>query len=188
MSPIRPCSRIASALAGIAAALAAGMSLACISPPHTPMRDQLEVATTIVIFQLESSELAVEKLGPQIEMPLLRGRLRMVEQLKGPPARFARYELSVSCNDLRMDVGDYFLLATTQKGGVLELGRADATVMFVTPAYSRGVGGLPYGSADVKAVMEFLKGTPLPPAFGLRAEPMTQKFHLPPPCEPRQSR
>lgn len=188
MTPARRASRIAGGLVGVAAALASGMSLACISPPRTPMRDQLEVATTIVIFQLESSELSVEKLGPQVEMPLLRGRLRMVEQLRGPPARFARYELSAACNDLRMDVGDYFLLATTQKGGVLELGRADATVMFAASAYSRGVGGLPYGSADVEAVMEFLKGKPLPPAFGLRAKPMTQKFHLPPPCAPRQGR
>ena len=174
---------LAGCLFAMAAWLATGASQACVSPPQTPIRDQLQEATSIAIFQLVSSEYVVERLGPDIETRLLRGRLKVVETLKGQPARFTRYELDAACNDLRMDVSDYFLVATTQRGSVLELGMKDATVMFVASAGSRGTSGLPYGSTDVMAVMEFLKGEPLPPSFGVHALPMTRKYHLPPPCE-----
>ena len=141
------------------------------------MRAQLEVATIIAVFQLESSEFVVERLGEGIDMPLLRGRLKMVETLKGPPARFTRYELSVACNDLRMDVGDYFLLATNQHGSLLRLGSADATLMFVATPYSR----TRLDTRELRAVRAFLKGRPLPASFGLQAAPHTQKYFLPPP-------
>jgi len=175
--------RIRASLVGAVAWLLATSCLACVSPPNTPIRKQLQVATTVAVFQLESSELFVERLGPGLVMPTLRGRVRVVETLKGKPARFVRHELSIACNQLRLDVGDYFLLATTQQGDVLKLGVADATVMFISPAYGRAVEGRPYASRDFQAALDFLQGKPLPAGFGSNAGPMTQKYFVPPPCK-----
>ena len=170
--------RAAVLLAAAVAGLSTGACLACVSPPRTPMRDQLQTATTVTIFQLESSEYLVEPLGEGIEMRLLRGRLKVVETLKGLPARFTRLEINLSCNDLRMDVGDFFLVATTQQGRALTLGVVDATVMHVSAPDARAR----LQSTDLQAVRAFLKGTPLPAGFGSQAAPYTQKYFLPPPC------
>ena len=173
-------SRAAGVLIAVASWLAAGACAACMSPPHTPIREQLQSANRVLIIQVQSAELVVDRLGPRLAASYLSGRVSVVETMKGPKGDFTRFELNLGCNDLRMDVGDYFLLATNQDGELLTMGGANATVMFLSPDHPSGPRP---DSLDLRVVREFLNGKPLPADFGRHAAPMTSKYHLPPPCE-----
>jgi len=175
--------RIGHPLVLVVALFAPSLALACASLPRTPMERQVQSASTIAIFQLESTEFRSIRLGGDVVMPLLEGRVRVVEVLKGPRTSFKRFTLGAACNDLRLDVGDYFLLATTQHGELLSIGRSDASVLALSPAYQGGTRARESNSADLRDVLEFLSGKQLPKRFPSDARFQTEKYYLPPPCK-----
>lgn len=164
--------------------LAPSFLLACPSPPQTSVSEQLVRASAIAIVRLESAEFRNVKLGERISMPLLEGRVRVIETLKGPKASFERFTLSAACNDLRLDVGDYYLVATTQQGNELILAVADSSLLNLSPRYQEGRSARSQGNPDLTAVLEFLAGDALPEDFPSHGKYMTDKYHLPPPCDP----
>jgi hypothetical protein len=111
-----------------------GHAISCQYPATKSFREQIQTAEQIYIFRLESlaevkdrfitSERGPDgKFGPAVEsedyMGTVAGRIKIVRVLRGKPqAQFIRFRTSW-CGGLRLDVGHYFIVATSAKGLVL---------------------------------------------------------------------
>jgi hypothetical protein len=110
------------------------------------------------------------------------GRITVVRTLRGKPtARLIAFDNSM-CGGVRLDVGHYFLVATTQNNSVLQLAPSDQSVLDLQDGFVDG------GSQNDKGrilapVLAYLKGKPLPKDFPNRdLTRYTNTGILPPPA------
>ncbi len=122
--------------------------------------DHLKVDSSVVVLRVESLRLSRSELAEN-----MTGRLRIVETLKGPPAKFRRIEVDGLCNDVRLDVGGYYLIATSQTGTVLKVDFGHSWLIDISLEYQEGMPRDRYSAPIMKTVESYLAGSPLPPDF-----------------------
>jgi hypothetical protein len=122
--------------------------------------DHLKADSSVVVLRVESLRLSPSELAEN-----MTGRLRVVETLKGPATKFKRIEVDGLCNDIRLDVGGYYLIATSQTGTVLRVDFGHSWLIDVSLEYQEGMPRDRYSAPIVKTVGSYLAGSPLPPDF-----------------------
>ena len=140
----------------IAASLLSQSAIAC-SEPHVPTFNQsLKVASSVFIFRITSIGLTDRAKGSSS----LAGRVEIVETLKGKPEFQYFTHQAFECGRLNLQVGRYYVLATTQKGPVINLVRGDKSVLDITSDVldSRPP---PRGRYVTRAIRKAMSGKPL---------------------------
>jgi hypothetical protein len=167
---------------GLALLLSASDGVACavveLGTPREFFRDDLQRASTIAIFRLESLQLLERKRGEFME-----GRIRVVDTLKGSAARFTRISIAKTCSWTQLAVGGYFLVATTQSGRTLNVDISDYSVLDVTLNYIEGDRDWSRNPDNLGPIFDFIDGKPLPSGFptldmlARSKAPMWRKHH-----------
>ena len=161
-------------------------ALACVEPKTPPFRQELAQAQHVFVFRLTSINLADPSPGSR----KLSASIEVLRNLKGNGNGFRQLAYSApGCYGLRLEVGHYYVAATTQKGPVLNLVRGDRSVMDISQDYSRTY---PPRRDEQKLqwhVANYLKGIPLPATF-LDEEytARTSGISVPAPPEPRRAK
>src|SRR6185312_14099172 len=141
-------------------------ALACSYPEPRPFSELIQSASSIFIFRLESSELKHEKFPGGAYSEWTEGRIRVTQSLKGNASLFRSVTFSTDwCGGLRLDVGHYFLVVTTDRGPTLKLRPSDLSIIDVTMSYDAA---RPLQSAKnglLKPISDYLDGKPLPVPF-----------------------
>ncbi len=174
--------RLLRALAlAILAALPGGAS-ACMTPETPPFRQELARARNVFVFRLTSLRLADYSPGSR----KISGTIEIIRSLKGNSGAFRQLAYSSPwCYGLKLEVGHYYVAATTQHGPILQLVRGDRSIMDVSQDYSQNY---PPPREEQKLqwhVANYLKGIPLPSTF--RDEVYTARtsgIDVPPPPPP----
>jgi hypothetical protein len=147
----------------------------------------MQSASSIFIFRLESSELKQEKFSDDTYSEWVEGRVRVTQTLKGNASLFRSVTFSTNwCGGLRLDVGHYFLVVTTDRGPTLELRPADLSVIDVTMSYDAAHPLQSARNGLLKPISDYVKGKPLPVPFppeGVAS--LTSSLPPPPPPPPR---
>lgn len=162
--------------------LITGDAISCSYAPSKSFREQIQTADQIYIFRLESlaevkdqfitSKRGLDgKLGPPVRsedyMGTVAGRIKIVRVLRGKPqAQFIRFRTS-SCGGLRLDVGHYFIVATSTKGLVLTPALfGDESILNFRGSYSEDAETKDNDKSYIlRNVLPFINGKPLPPGF-----------------------
>ena len=133
---------------------------ACAIVEGMAFADHLKEQQTIAIIRVEALRL---DRGEHYESML--GRLRVVETLKGKPAKFTSIEVDGLCNDIRLNVGGYYLIATSQRKSKLMVGFGHSWVIDISPEYTEGKSRELYDPPVLEAVERYLSGGSLPSDF-----------------------
>lgn len=160
---------------------AALQAQACSYPEPPGFNDSLESASSVFIFQVVSESLVLNDLGEPFGSQV-KARIRITDVLKGAP-EFTELEFSHSwCGGNRLDVGHYFLAATSQGGMSLELVAADRSVLDVSQSYTEGNMEAANNAKLIPAVRAKLSGHPLPDGIPQSRDlDYTQTIQPPPP-------
>jgi hypothetical protein len=148
------------------------------STPREAFHHDLQEATTVAIFRLESARVREGASGETIE-----GAIRVLETLKGSKPRFSRISIETNCSWTRLAVGGYFLVATNQSGRILKVEISDYSVLDVTANYLEGDRGWTRDRSNLGPIFDFLEGKPLSPDFpsldmlARSKDPMWRKHH-----------
>ena len=126
-------------------------------------KGELAQAQSVFVFRVESLELGTDSEHEGLEMTY--GRIRVVETLKGKRPAFDRLALDTLCSDIRLDVGGYYLSATSQTGSELRVSTMDVSVLDISPEYEEGMPRRLYDSPTVETVEAYLAGAALPSYF-----------------------
>ena len=157
--------------------------LACSYPDPIPFNKEIESASSIFIFRLESAELRRKTLESGAYSELVEGRIRVTRTLKGDSSPYLSVAFSTSwCGGLRLDVGHYFLVVTDGLGPTLTFGPSDLSILDVTRWYDESLPEhAPQGDL-LWPIFEYLRGKPLPESFPPeRAASFTLPHPGPPP-------
>ena len=154
---------------------------ACSYPEPPSFKDSLGSATSVFIFQVVSESIALNDRGEPLDNRI-EAKIRITDVLKGAP-EFTGLEFSNSwCEGNRLDVGHYFLVATSQDGMDLELVAADRSVLDVTQSYAEGNMEATNNAKLIPAVRATLSGHPLPDGIPRSRDlDYTQTLQPPPP-------
>ena len=134
-------------------------ALACWAPETPTFRQELAEAKHVFIFQLTSLELVQP--GNSLRVT---GKFALQRTLKGDGKRFRYFQYTAyPCHGLRLIVGNYYIVATSQNGAVLDLARGDRSIMDLRDHFSSS-------NRDRIRTMQwhvanYLKGVPLPDSF-----------------------
>ena len=110
-----------------------GEAFACDYDPPMPFEEVVENAQHIAVVQILSQELT-DRI--ELRRPVIVGRLQLIEVLLGEPD-FKSVEFSnVPCGGVRLDVGHYYVMFTSQTGPVLRLVPADNSLIGLAGQYS----------------------------------------------------
>src|SRR5512134_2866090 len=91
----------------------ASFAAACSFPEPPSFRQELESATSIFVFRLESATLKRKELEGSAFSEWVEGQMRVVQVLKGRANAYKTLLFSTGwCGGVRLDVGHYFLIAT----------------------------------------------------------------------------
>jgi hypothetical protein len=153
---------------------------ACSLPRRDSFAKALPTAKNVFVFQVISAAIA-----PKNSAERVVAKIRIVETLKGKPSYSHLIYFNSWCGGNRIDVGHFFIVATSQVGSHLELGPADLTVIDINEAYHEN-NPIATGRAGlISAVKAALAGGKLPPPFlNGEMEEYTQTFTVPPPPPP----
>ena len=105
------------ALVSLLLAAAASPANACRMGLGPPFPEHVKNERSVFVFQLES--LAVTGQGPEYHSAA--GRLRVLRVLKGPPLKFRYAQMPIGFCSRHMQVGEPYVMATSQDGTVLDL-------------------------------------------------------------------
>ena len=139
-------------------------AMACSVVNPMTFGDHLRSGKTIAILQVES----LRRIHG-VDADKTRGKLRLVETLKGPAAKFSSIEIDGTCNDLRLDVGGYYLIATSQTGSELKVDWAHSWILDISTEYIDGMPRYLYKSPTLDLVQGYISGKSLPSNFPSRA-------------------
>ncbi len=167
-----------------------GHAISCQFPIPKSFREVIQTADQIYIFRLESLAEVKDKVfssenGETEEyLDSVAGRIKIVLILRGnPQAKFIKFRTSM-CGGLRLDVGHYFLVATSDKGLVLTPEPfADQSILDFRGGYSEyGEARINEKSYILRNVLPFINGKQLPQGFpDYETRSYTQPFTEPPP-------
>lgn len=161
-------------------------ALACSYPEPRPFSELIQSASSIFIFRLESSELKQEKFSDGAYSEWVEGQIRVTQNLKGNASLFRSVTFSTNlCGGLRLDVGHYFLVVTTDRGPTLELRPADLSVIDVTMSYDEARPLQSTRNGLLKTISDYVKGKPLPVPFPPESVASLTSSLSPPPPPPR---
>jgi hypothetical protein len=173
-----------------------GFALGCRFSMPKPFRESLAAADQVYVFRLDTLTAQKDTLywedakgNPKQEeryMGRVVGRITVVRALRGKPAaRFVTFDNSM-CGGVRLDVGHYFLVATSQSNPVLQLAPSDQSVLDLQDGYADGDSHNDNGRV-LAPVLAFLKGKPLPKDFPSRDQTAYTNTGILPPPPPRKS-
>jgi hypothetical protein len=135
---------------------------ACVEPETTTFRQELARAQNVFVFRLTSLRLADPAPGSR----KLSAAIEVLRNLKGNGNSFRQLAYSSPwCYGLRLEVGHYYVAATTQKGPTLRLIRGDRSVMDISDDFSQNYPPLREEQKLQWDVANYLKGIPLPESF-----------------------
>ena len=185
-------------LLAVALALMSQHAMSCSNPPPKSFHERIQTADNVYIFRLETLAQVKErvsysergsdgKFGPVEDsdeyMGLAAGRIRVVRVLRGTPhARFIKFSTR-ECGGLRLDVGHYFLVATTDNGTVLSPVASDRAIIDLRDSYSEQVDRKVNDKQNIlRTVLGFINGRRLPADFPtIEMLQYTQSGSTPPP-------
>ena len=165
--------------------LAPALASACSYPEPAPFIERLSKSRSVSVIYVESARVYVDPQSGEKQSSRVEATIRIVSSLKGDPS-FTSLVYSTSwCGGNRVDVGNYFIAATSQTGSTLYLAPADMSLLHLKYGYREDDAYVPH---EVKHVRDFLaNGTPLPEYF---SDSYTFGFTQvlpplpPPPCLP----
>jgi hypothetical protein len=131
-------------------------AIAC-SEPHVPTFNQsVKVASSVFIFRITSIGLTDHAKGSSS----LAGRVEIVETLKGKPEFQYFTHQAFDCGRLNLQVGRYYVVATTQESSILNLVQGDKAALDITSDVldSRPP---PRGRYVTQMIRKAIAGTPL---------------------------
>jgi hypothetical protein len=182
--------------------LISGVAISCQYPIPKSFQDEIQTASQIYVFRLDSLAQVKDrvlsdkrgpdgKFGPAVEsdeyMGRVAGKIKIVRVLRGAPrAQFITFSTS-SCGGLRLDVGHYFLVATSANSIVLTPVSGDESILDFNENYSE------YAETKVnersyilRNVLAFINGKQLPSDFpDYETRRFTQPMTSPAPRQPR---
>ena len=155
-------------------------AVACSYPPRVSFPEALPASQHVFVFQIVSAAVV-----PAVDSTRIVAKIRIVESLKGSP-RYTHVAYSNRwCGGNRLDVGHFFVIATSQTGSRLELEPADRNVLDITRAYYERNPTATQRAGLLPAIKRALTGSALPDYFHDRSlEGETQTFTVPPPPPP----
>jgi hypothetical protein len=110
------------------------------------------------------------------------GRITVMRVLRGrPTAKYIEFSTS-ECAGLRLDVGHYFFVATSEVGPLLRLGAGDRSVIDLRSEYHEA-NPREYNDRQpfLSTILQFLHGKPLPKKFpSIEMIQYTQSGAMPP--------
>ena len=129
---------------------------ACMEPEVPTFNQSLKAASSVFIFRITSIGLTDLTKGSSS----LSGRIEIVETLKGKPEFKHFTHHAFECGRLNLQVGRYYVVATTQKGPVLNLVPGNKSALDITSDVldSRP---LPKGRFITRTIRGAIKGEPL---------------------------
>jgi hypothetical protein len=172
-----PALKLLVALLSAVLALAAIPASACSGPAPIPFRQHFARASHVFVFRLESATLVSSMTST------VRGRIRVVETLKGKTPAFRTVEFSTgSCGGMRLDVGHYYLALASRNGEVMTLEGGDRSVLDLRWQYDEDVSkAINHRQEILRTIDAALAGKPLPKDFpSVEALQFTQ-YTAPPP-------
>jgi len=114
---------------------------------------------------------------------LVIGDIRLLHVLKGKKPSFSSIHYSNGwCGGLRLDVGHYFVAATSRSGTVLELDAYDQSVVDISASYHEDLADPIGNSEHLLEIKKALRGQPLSRSvFDNRTIYYSQTIPAPPP-------
>ena len=141
-------------------------AFACSYPTPKPFSESLDKATSVFVFRLQSAELKRKTYRSGTYREWVEGRIQVRETLKGAKPAFKTVNFSTQqCGGLRLDVGHYFVIVTTQNGRVLDLLPSDRSIIDISDYYDEAFAERNLQSDLLAPIVDFIKGKPLPPDF-----------------------
>jgi hypothetical protein len=106
-------------------AIASALAFACLAQPALACRmgraetfpSWVKFDKSVVVFRLDS----LSVVGPGPDYSEAAGRIRLKRTHKGPASGFQYIRVPVGFCGLRMQVGDFYVAATSQQGPVLDI-------------------------------------------------------------------
>lgn len=138
-------------------ALASSATVACVGSTAPEFSTNVKTATSIFVFQLTAA-----RHPPELMRDEVVGNMKILHVLKGPKPTFSSVRYSNSwCGGLRLDVGHFFVAATSRSGKVLELAAYDQSVVDISTSYYVGVDDPVSYSPLLTELKRAIKGKPL---------------------------
>ena len=159
---------------------------ACSYPPPESFEDSISSARTAFVFQVVSAAVETDSTTGKPNSSRVVANIRITEVLKGSP-KFARVTFSNSwCGGNRLDVGHFFVAATSQSGTQLNMVAADRSILDITRAYREHDPAATARAGALSKIRAALSGQPLPSGFPTAEQiEATQTVTMPPPPPPR---
>lgn len=145
-------------------------ALGCSDSGPPPFASAFTAAKSVFVFRLESATLERTDLPGGGFSEWVEGRIRVLETIKGPKKAFTRVFFTTEyCGGRRLDVGNYFLVATTQTSADLRLRAKDVAMVNISLYYGSDPEA-PGTVAFLTQLREASAGAPLPEGFPSPAE------------------
>ena len=124
--------RLGAALIAIATFSSCMPARGCWEPDVPSFKASLDSAETVFIFRVLSTTLVDREQNTRDTA----GKIEVIRALRGAPQfRHFRHD-AVPCGGLRLSVGRYYLVATSQSGPVLTFVRGDRSIVDISEDYS----------------------------------------------------
>jgi hypothetical protein len=155
--------RIAIVLGALLSQAVVPIAGACSYSEPPSFRQELQSATAIFVFRLESVALKRKERTGGAYSEWVEGQLRVVQVLKGQANTFKSLSFSTeTCGGVRLDVGHHFLVATHGQGTSIDLTPDDRSILDVSMLFDSSRSRLISDDPMVKPIFDFLAGKPLP--------------------------
>ena len=154
---------------------------ACSYPPPPSFADSIASATSAFVFQVVSATVETDLATGGRNSSRVVATIRITEVLKGSP-QFKQVAFSNSwCGGNRLDVGHFFVVATSQSGPQLSMAAADRSVLDITRAYREHDPAATARAGAIPKIRAALSGKALPPGFPTPEQiEVTQTVTMPP--------
>jgi hypothetical protein len=130
-------------------------ALGCSFDSPMPFNEVVANAEHIAVVQIMSQELTDRR---EFGRPVVQGNIRILEVLEGAPV-FNSLEFSNSvCGGVRLDVGHFYVLFTTETGPVLHLVPSDNSLIPLADEYIPDFPSQNYKNRFLKSVRKFVNG------------------------------
>ena len=139
---------------------------ACSYPAPKTFSQSLSEATSVFVFRLKSVELKRKTFSSGAYSEWVEGRIQVRETLKGTKPAFKTVIFSTQqCGGLRLDVGHYFVIVTTQHGRTIDMVPDDRSIIDISDYYDEAFAERNLKSDLLAPIAGFIRGKPLPPNF-----------------------
>ena len=128
-----------------------GGACACTEPTVPTFNQSLKTATSVFVFRITSIGLTNKAEGSTS----IGGAIEIVDTLKGRPMFDYFLHTNPGCARLNLQLGEYYLAATSQNGSVLTIAPGDKSILGFTSDYldrRPPPRGRPYRSEVLKAI------------------------------------